>query len=105
MTHPRRLVVFSGAGLSADIGLSTFRGADGLWENHRIEVVCDGRSWRQNRDLVHRFYNARRASLADVEPNATGAGFGDGPGGRAAEKVRWGLQDDGIRHEVTRPQA
>ncbi|MCE6959600.1 NAD-dependent protein deacylase [Cereibacter sphaeroides] len=69
MMHDRHLVCFSGAGLSADSGLSTFRGGDGLWENHRIEDVCDITTWKQNRETVHRFYNDRRAALASVQPN------------------------------------
>jgi len=69
--HPttRKLIILTGAGLSAESGLRTFRDQDGLWENHRIEEVCDGRTWRKNYELVHRFYNARRTQLASAEPN------------------------------------
>ncbi len=70
MPHERHLVVFSGAGLSADSGIATFRGSDGLWENHRIDEVCNYLTWERHRDSVHRFYNARRVALADVQPNA-----------------------------------
>lgn len=66
----RRLVVFTGAGLSADSGISTFRGStDALWENHSVQDVAHGRTWKANFDLVRRFYNARRAQLATVHPN------------------------------------
>jgi NAD-dependent deacetylase len=67
--RPARLIVFSGAGLSADSGISTFRDADGLWENHSIDVVANGYTWRSNFDKVRGFYNDRRAALATVEPN------------------------------------
>lgn len=64
-----RLVVFTGAGISADSGISTFRDKDGLWEKHSIERVCDYRTWKSHREEVYAFYNARRMQLADVEPN------------------------------------
>lgn len=65
-----RLVVFTGAGLSADSGISTFRDSNGLWEKNNIDEVCNYRTWRSNYDLVHRFYNARRKQLGEVKPNA-----------------------------------
>jgi NAD-dependent deacetylase len=65
-----RLIIFTGAGISAASGIATFRGTDGLWENHKIEDVCDAWSWFKNRDLVHAFYNARRVQLGTVAPNA-----------------------------------
>jgi NAD-dependent deacetylase len=65
-----KIVCFSGAGLSAESGVPTFRDADGLWEGHRHEDVADLRTWRRNRDLVFKFYNARRIALEGVEPNA-----------------------------------
>jgi NAD-dependent deacetylase len=64
------IVVLTGAGISAESGLSTFRGADGLWENHRIEDVATPEGFARDPDLVHRFYNQRRAQLGTVEPNA-----------------------------------
>lgn len=70
MQKSKRLVVFSGAGLSADSGIPTFRSADGLWENHKISQVCDMSTWKANRIAVHRFYNDRRAQLERVAPNA-----------------------------------
>lgn len=70
MKSQQKIVVFTGAGMSADSGVSTFRDADGLWENHRIEEVCTSDAWRRNPGLVLDFYNARRAQLDRVEPNA-----------------------------------
>ena len=65
------LVVFTGAGLSAESGIPTFRmGADALWEGHRIEEVCDFTTWKRNRNAVHAFYNKRRLAAAVAEPNA-----------------------------------
>lgn len=70
MKSQRKVVVFTGAGMSADSGVSTFRDADGLWENHRIEDVCTPEAWARNPQGVLDFYNARRAQLDRVEPNA-----------------------------------
>ncbi len=67
---PPRLVFLSGAGLSAESGVPTFRGADGLWEGHRIEEVATPEAFQGHPELVHRFYNLRRAALKMVEPNA-----------------------------------
>lgn len=67
---PRRVTIFTGAGISAESGVPTFRsGPDALWENHRVEDVCHIDTFERNYELVHRFYNARRAALAGVEPN------------------------------------
>lgn len=63
------LLVFTGAGLSAASGVPTFRDADGLWQNHRLEDVADFSTWRQNFDLVHAFYSARREDMQSVKPN------------------------------------
>lgn len=65
-----KVYIFSGAGLSAESGVPTFRDADGLWNNHKIEDVCDITTWRKNFNLVHKFYNERRKDLATVQPNA-----------------------------------
>ena len=65
-----RLVILTGAGISAESGLRTFRAADGLWEDHRVEDVATPEAFRRDPDLVYRFYNERRRSLATVEPNA-----------------------------------
>lgn len=70
MKSQKKVVVFTGAGMSADSGVSTFRDADGLWEQHRIEDVCTPEAWARNPQLVLDFYNARRAQLGRVEPNA-----------------------------------
>src|SRR6478609_7481565 len=67
---PNRIVILTGAGVSAESGLATFRGEDGLWEGHRVEDVATPEAFRRDPALVHKFYNARRAQLAEVEPNA-----------------------------------
>ena len=63
------IVVLSGAGISAESGLATFRGSDGLWEGHRVEDVATPEAFQRHSKLVHQFYDARRARLASVEPN------------------------------------
>src|SRR5690349_7057892 len=67
------IVVLTGAGVSAESGLATFRGADGLWEGHRVEDVCTPEAYRRDPALVHAFYDARRAKLGTVQPNAAHA--------------------------------
>jgi NAD-dependent deacetylase len=64
------IVILTGAGVSAESGLSTFRGPDGLWEGHRVEDVCTPEAYRRDPALVHAFYDARRAKLGTVQPNA-----------------------------------
>ena len=64
------IVILTGAGVSAESGLATFRGADGLWEGHRVEDVATPEAFRRDPALVHAFYDARRARLRAVEPNA-----------------------------------
>lgn len=64
-----KIVVFTGAGVSADSGLSTFRDADGLWANYRIEDVCTPEALARNRALVVEFYNKRRKELLSTKPN------------------------------------
>ncbi len=66
----RNIVILTGAGVSAESGLATFRGPDGLWEGHRVEDVATPEAFRRDPVLVHAFYDARRAKLAKVEPNA-----------------------------------
>lgn len=80
-----RITVLTGAGISAESGLRTFRAADGLWEDHRIEDVATPEAYRRDPALVHRFYNARRAAAAAAEPNA----------------AHRALADLAARHEVT----
>ena len=63
------IVILTGAGISAESGLATFRGPDGLWEGHRVEDVCTPEAIARNPVLVHRFYDERRAKLAEVAPN------------------------------------
>ena len=65
-----RIVILTGAGVSAESGVATFRGAGGLWEGHRIEEVASPEGFRRNPALVQHFYNLRRAALKSVEPNA-----------------------------------
>ena len=64
------IVILSGAGISAESGLATFRASDGLWCNHRIEDVATPEAFERNPKLVHEFYNLRRSQLKDVKPNA-----------------------------------
>lgn len=66
----KRIVVFSGAGMSAESGLSTFRDAGGLWETYNIEDVATPEAWERNPKLVLEFYNKRRRQIADAMPNA-----------------------------------
>jgi NAD-dependent deacetylase len=66
----RRVVVLTGAGISAESGVRTFRASDGLWEEHRIEDVATPEGFAKDPKLVHRFYNERRAQLDTVMPNA-----------------------------------
>ena len=64
-----KVVILTGAGISAESGLKTFRDADGLWENHAIEDVATPYAWERDPNLVWRFYQARRNQLLEVEPN------------------------------------
>ena len=66
----KNIVVFTGAGISAESGLKTFRAADGLWEEHRIEDVATPEAWRRDPELVLRFYNERRRGVLAAQPNA-----------------------------------
>ncbi|MEO6224752.1 MAG: NAD-dependent deacylase [Sphingomicrobium sp.] len=70
MSNVRNLVVLTGAGVSAESGLATFRGGDGLWEGHRVEDVATPEAFARDPALVHAFYDSRRAELATVAPNA-----------------------------------
>ena len=65
----KKLVVLSGAGISAESGVKTFRDSNGLWENHRIEDVASFEGFQKNPQMVLDFYNARRKQLREVEPN------------------------------------
>ena len=66
----RNIVILTGAGVSAESCLATFRGPDGLWEGHRVEDVATPQAFRRDPALVHAFYDARREKLATVQPNA-----------------------------------
>ena len=66
----KRVVVLTGAGISAESGLATFRGAGGLWEGHRVEDVASPQAWASNPSLVLEFYNQRRRAVRAAEPNA-----------------------------------
>lgn len=65
-----KIVVLTGAGISAESGIRTFRDSDGLWEEYRIEDVATYEAWLKNQELVLEFYNQRRKQLYEVEPNA-----------------------------------
>ncbi len=64
-----KIIALTGAGISAESGIKTFRDSDGLWEKHRIEDVATPEGWAANPELVLRFYNQRRAQLLQVMPN------------------------------------
>ena len=68
-TKETKVVILTGAGISAESGIRTFRASDGLWEEHRIEDVATPMGWERNPQLVWDFYQARRNQLFEVEPN------------------------------------
>ncbi len=65
----KKIAILTGAGISAESGIQTFRDADGLWHNHKVEDVASPGGWRKNREVVLEFYNERRRKLKEVEPN------------------------------------
>ena len=65
----KKIIVFSGAGISAESGLNTFRDNNGLWENHDIKEVATPEAWKKNPSLVLDFYNQRRKQVLEAEPN------------------------------------
>ncbi|QZD88790.1 NAD-dependent deacylase [Qipengyuania aurantiaca] len=69
MSDIRNIVVLTGAGISAESGIDTFRDSGGLWEQHRVEDVATPEGFSRDPDLVHRFYDARREAVQQVEPN------------------------------------
>lgn len=73
----KKITVLTGAGVSAESGISTFRDSDGLWENYKVEDVASIEGWYRNPALVLDFYNARRAQLAAVKPNAAHIAIAD----------------------------
>jgi NAD-dependent deacetylase len=68
--RPEKVVVLTGAGISAESGLPTFRDADGLWRNHDWRQLASPEGWRRHPELVLEFYNERRAQAAQAQPNA-----------------------------------
>jgi NAD-dependent deacetylase len=66
----KKLIILSGAGISAESGIKTFRDADGLWEGHDVMEVASPEGWYRNKELVLNFYNERRKQLLEVEPNS-----------------------------------
>ena len=75
MAEKKKLVILTGAGISAESGLKTFRDSDGLWEGYDIEDVATPRAWRKNPQLVLEFYNYRRKNVLDANPNAAHFGL------------------------------
>lgn len=69
MSKKLNVFILTGAGISAESGVKTFRDNNGLWENHRIEEVATPQAFKSNPELVYRFYNLRRAQLKEVTPN------------------------------------
>lgn len=76
MQH-RNIVILTGAGISAESGVPTFRAPDGLWMGHRIEDVATPEAFQRDPATVHEFYNARRRQLAEVQPNAAHRALAD----------------------------
>lgn len=75
MTHKPHLVILSGAGISAESGLKTFRDSDGLWMGHDVYEVASPRGWAKDPSMVLEFYNARRRDIAAAQPNAAHTGI------------------------------
>ncbi|MEI9807740.1 MAG: NAD-dependent deacylase [Bacteroidota bacterium] len=73
----KKIVVLTGAGISAESGLKTFRDGDGLWEGYNIEDVATPRAWKKNPQLVLDFYNQRRRNVLDASPNAAHTGLAE----------------------------
>ena len=73
---PLRVVILTGAGISAESGLRTFRASDGLWEDHRVEDVATPEAFQRDPALVQRFYNQRRKDAAAAQPNAAHEALG-----------------------------
>jgi len=73
----KKLVVLTGAGISAESGLRTFRDSDGLWEGYNIEDVATPRAWKKDPQLVLDFYNYRRINVLDAKPNAAHFGLAE----------------------------
>lgn len=77
MSEKKKIVVLTGAGISAESGLKTFRDSDGLWEGYDVTEVATPRAWWKNPQLVLDFYNMRRRNVADAKPNAAHFGLAE----------------------------
>lgn len=77
LSKKKRIVVLTGAGISAESGLKTFRDSDGLWEGYEVTEVATPRAWRKNPSLVLDFYNMRRRDVAKATPNAAHLGLAE----------------------------
>ena len=77
MSANKKIVIFTGAGISAESGIKTFRDGDGLWEQYRIEEVATPEAWARNPEVVLDFYNQRRRGIANASPNAAHIGLAD----------------------------
>jgi NAD-dependent deacetylase len=75
MKTKKKIVVFTGAGISAESGLQTFRDSDGLWEGHKVEDVATPRAWKKDMSQVLRFYNERRRNILNAKPNEAHIGL------------------------------
>ena len=73
----KKLIVLTGAGISAESGLKTFRDSDGLWEGYDVNEVATPRGWRKDPELVLEFYNMRRRNVRDASPNTAHKGLAD----------------------------
>ncbi len=73
----KKIVVLTGAGISAESGLKTFRDSDGLWEGYEVTEVATPRAWRRDPKLVLEFYNMRRRDVLKAEPNAAHIGLAE----------------------------
>lgn len=73
----KKMVVLTGAGVSAESGLKTFRDSDGLWEGYRVEDVATFQAWRKDPELVLEFYNVRRKGVLEAKPNAAHIGLAE----------------------------
>ena len=76
MSNIRKIVILTGAGISAESGIRTFRAEDGLWEDHPVDQVATPEGFARDPDLVQRFYDERRASILSAEPNAAHVALG-----------------------------
>ena len=65
----KKMIIFSGAGMSAESGINTFRNQGGVWEQHDVRQVATPEAWKNNPALVQRFYNERRKHILDAQPN------------------------------------